>query len=52
MLQSQDVGNNRIRSQGRKANGMMIKNKNKRIKIDRKLVVSHDFTAASGINQM
>lgn len=30
----------------------MIKNKNKRIKIDRKLVASHDFTGANGINQI
>ena len=28
----------------------MIKNKNKRIKIDRKLVASHDFTP--GVNQI
>ena len=50
MMQSQDVGNNRIRSQGRKQNGMMIKNKNKRIKLDRKLVASHDFTGVNAIN--
>ena len=52
MMQSQDVGNNRIRSQERQKSGVMIKNKNKRIKIDRKLVASHDFTGTSGVNQM